>query len=123
MASNEGTLYERLGGRDQVDRIVIGMYARIATNAKLVPFFRDVEMDRQMTKLTDFVSYAFGGPGSNRDLRQAHHHLVERGLHDKHFDLVAACFAAAMREAMIDERLIAEALAVVEGVRDEVLGR
>lgn len=116
-------LYERLGGKDAVTATVIKMYEKILTDDLLMPFFVNVDMARLRASQTAFVTLAFGGPNhyDGQHLRQAHAKL--NGLSDIHFDAVAGHLTAAMRELNVAEPLIAEALAIVETTRADVLNR
>lgn len=71
------------------------------------------------------MTWAFGGPSEyrGRDLRAAHAKLVKQGLGDAHFDAVARHLDATLRELGVAEPLIAEALSIVGGQREEVLNR
>ena len=82
-------------------------------------------MERQRAKQKIFLAYAFGAPVKyqGKDLRAGHQHLVERGLHDEHFNAVAENLAATLQDLRVDPALIDEVLALVESTRDDVLGR
>ena len=68
---------------------------------------------------------AFGGPVKydGKDLRQAHAHLVARGLNDSHFDAVAGHLQSTLKELGVANDLIAEVMALVGSTRNDVLNR
>jgi hemoglobin len=68
---------------------------------------------------------AFGGPHNytGLDMRRAHAHLVQQGLNDSHFDAVMEHLGATMKELNVPDELIAQAAAIAEGTRNDVLGR
>ena len=72
-----------------------------------------------------FGAVAFGQaiPYTGRNIRQAHSHLVEHGLGDKHFDLIAGHLTNTLKELSVSGDLIAEVLTIVEGTRSDVLSR
>lgn len=119
------TLFQRLGGRPAVEATVEKMYEKILSDPKLKPFFEGVEMPRLRRSQVAFVTMAFGGPNhyTGANMRDAHSHLVERGLSDEHFNAVATHLATAMAELGVAEPLIQEVLAVVETTRGDVLSR
>ena len=68
---------------------------------------------------------AFGGPHNytGKDMREGHAHLVERGLDDSHFDAVMENLGATLKELNVPDDLIAQAAAIAESTRNDVLGR
>ena len=120
------SLYDRLGGANAVNAAVDIFYDKILTDPVLTPLFEGVDMERQRRKQVMFLTVAFGGPMaySGDGLRAAHKRLVEeKGLNDDHFDAVIGHLADTLAELGVDEGLIAEAGAIAESVRDDVLGR
>jgi hemoglobin len=72
------------------------------------------------------MSWAFGGPAEyrGRPLREAHAKLVrDKGLSDTHFAAVAKHLEDTLNELGVEQALIAEALGIVGGVKNEVLNR
>jgi len=82
-------------------------------------------MAKQAEHLKTFMTVAFGGPNNytGRSLRDGHARLVKMGLTDSHFDAVMEHLGATMQELNVPAELIAEAAALVESVRGEVLGK
>lgn len=120
------TLFERIGGADAVRAAVTRLYGKILNDATLLPFFADIDIERLRRSQSAFVSHAFGCPHSNDgvvNLRQAHKRLVAQGLSDEHFDSVARHLREVMEELGVPKAEIAEALAVVETTRTEILDR
>lgn len=118
------TLYARLGGAAAVDAAVPLFYARVLADARLLPFFAGIPMDRLERHQRQFLTYAFGGPNqySGRGLSAAHRRLVtDMGLTDGHFDAVVGHLAATLRELGVAEPLIGEVAAVAESVRGQIL--
>lgn len=122
---NSSSLYDRLGGEAAVLAAVDRFYEKVMADDLLRPFFAGLEMPAQVKKQVAFMSRAFGGPAEyqGRDLRQAHAPLLKRGLGDAHFDAVARHLSDTLREMGVAQSLIEEALAIVGGTRNEVLGR
>jgi hemoglobin len=48
---------------------------------------------------------------------------VKRGLNDSHFDAVMENLGATLKELNVPDELIAEAAAIAESTRNDVLGR
>lgn len=119
------SLYQRIGGENAVQAAVTKMYDKILSDELLAPFFENVDVDVLRLSQRAFVSHAFGAatPYRGSSLRDAHRHAVSQGLTDAHFDRVNAHLQAAMRELGVSEELIAEAAAIVESTRGDVLNR
>jgi hemoglobin len=119
------SLYESLGGEAAVTAAVDIFYRKVLADELLAPFFSGVDMERQAAKQRAFLTVAMGGPNkyTGRGMRAAHARSVEAGLSDAHFDAVVGHLAATLRELGVTDDKIAEAGAIVETTRDQVLGR
>jgi len=120
------TLYEKLGGEPAIDAAVDLFYSKVLADERISHFFSNTDMLRQRQHQKMFLSYAFGGmPGySGKGMREAHAPLVEKlGLNDSHFDAVVENLGAALVELKVPEALIAEAAAIAESVRADVLNK
>lgn len=56
-------------------------------------------------------------------MRNAHAPLVKKGLDSSHFDAVMEHLGATLTELNVPGELIAEAAAITESVRNDVLGK
>jgi len=119
----EASLYQRLGGKPSMDAAITLFYKKVLADERINGFFEDVDMKRQAKKQKAFLSAAFGGPEpwKGKDLRTAHKNLD--GIKDAHFDAVAENLQSTLTELKIDEKLIAEVMAIAGSVRDEVLNK
>ena len=120
------TLFEKLGGADAVDAAVDQFYDKVLADDRIKHFFEGVDMRRQAQHQKLFLTYAFGGapnyPG--QAMRAAHLKLVEeQGLNDDHFDAVVENLGATLQEMGVANDLIAEAAAIAESTRADVLNR
>jgi hemoglobin len=119
------TLYDKIGGEAAVNAAVDIFYRKVLADDRISSFFDGVDMDKQAAKQKSFLTLAFGGPNNytGEDMRKGHAHLVERGLNDSHFDAVMENIGATLTELNVPEELIAEAAAIAESTRNDVLGR
>jgi len=92
------TLYDKLGGQAGVDTAVEIFYRKVLMDERICEFFDDVDMDRQILKQKAFLTMVFGGPVAytGKDMRAAHQHLVERGINDRHVDVVIELLATSL---------------------------
>lgn len=119
------SLFERIGGEAAVNAAVDLFYRKVLADDRINAFFEGIDMDRQVAKQKAFLTMAFGGP-SNYDgkaMRDGHAHLVARGLNDTHFDAVMEHLGATLTELGVPADAIAEAAAIAEGTRNDVLGK
>ncbi len=119
------SLFERIGGEGAVDAAVDRFYRKVLADARLHPFFDDVDMERQRAQQKAFLTMVFGGPNdySGADLASAHAKLVKRGLNDEHFDAVAGHLMATLWDLKVPDPLVSEVMAIAGGTRDTILGR
>lgn len=119
------TLYEKIGGDAAVNAAVDIFYRKVLADDRINQFFEGVDMDKQAAKQKAFLTMAFGGPHNytGKDMRDGHAHLVKNGLNDSHFDAVMENLGATLKELNVPDELIAEAAAIAESTRNDVLGR
>jgi len=126
MDTSANTLFERLGGEETLRTAVRAFYFNVFRDERVAHLFADVNSERLLKHQQDFMTYAFGGPGAyaGRSLGEAHGKLVaERGLSDQHFDAIVEILATTLRDLDIGTDLIAEVCRIVNGVRQDVLGK
>jgi len=119
------TLYERIGGEAAVNAAVDIFYRKVLADYRINRFFDNADMEKQVAKQKAFFTMAFGGPNNytGTDMRTAHAHLVKMGLNDSHFDAVMEHLGATLTELNVPANLIAEAAAIAESTRKDILGK
>jgi hemoglobin len=119
------SLYTDIGGEAAVNAAVDIFYRKVLKDARIKHFFDGIDMDKQAAKQKAFLTLAFGGPNnySGADMRRGHAHLVAKGLNDSHFDAVMENLGATLTELNVPANLIAQAAAIAESTRKDVLGK
>lgn len=119
------SLYAQLGGEAAVDAAVDIFYRKVLSDNRINRFFDGVDMEKQAAKQKAFLTMAFGGPHhyTGMDMRRGHADLVKNGLNESHFNAVMENLAATMKELNVPDHLIAQAAAIAESTRNDVLGR
>jgi len=119
------TLYERLGGEPAVNAAVDIFYRKVLADHWINRFFDKTDMEKQMAKQKAFLTMAFGGPHNytGQDMRSGHARLRDMGLNETHFDAVMEQLGATLKELNVPDEEIAEAAAIAESTRKDVLGR
>ncbi len=119
------SLFQRLGGQEAVDSVVETFYRKVLMDDRINQYFEDIDMDEQIQKQKAFLTMVFGGPASysGRDMREAHRHLVDRGLNDQHVDAVLELLASSLADHGVSQEDISEVAGIANSVRDDVLSR
>lgn len=119
------SLYTDIGGEAAVNAAVDIFYRKVLKDDRINRFFEGVDMDKQAAKQKAFLTMAFGGPHNytGEDMRRGHAHLVAQGLNDSHFDAVMEHIGATLTELNVPANLIAQAAAIAESTRKDVLGK
>ena len=121
----EETLFEKIGGKNAVELASIKLYYHILEDDRIKDFFKDIDLKKQSTKMTAFLTYIFGGPSlyTGRNMRKAHKNVVEQGLNDEHVDAMLENVHITLNEMEIPVDLQKQVLARLEKHRDDVLCR
>lgn len=119
------TLYDKIGGEAAVNAAVDIFYRKVLADDRISRFFEGVDMEQQAAKQKAFLTMVFGGPHeyTGKDMREGHAHLVKDGLNDSHFDAVMENLGATLQELNVPGELIAQAAAIAESTRNDVLGK
>jgi hemoglobin len=119
------SLFSEIGGEGAVNAAVDIFYRKVLKDDRIKHFFDGVDMTKQAAKQKAFLTMAFGGPHnySGEDMRKGHAHLVAKGLNDSHFDAVMENLGATLTELKVPGNLIAQAAAIAESTRKDVLGK
>lgn len=119
------SLYTEIGGDGAVNAAVDIFYRKVLKDDRINRFFAGVDMEKQAAKQKAFLTMAFGGPHNytGEDMRRGHAHLVAQGLNDSHFDAVMEHIGATLAELNVPANLIAQAAAIAESTRNDVLGK
>lgn len=119
------SLYDDIGGEAAVDAAVDLFYQKVLADSRINNFFNGTNMDQMRAMQKKFLTYAFGGPNNydGVDMQKAHAKAVSFGLNDSHFDAVVENLGAALQELGVPQDKIAEAAAIAESVRNDVLNK
>lgn len=119
------SLYDEIGGEAAVNAAVDLFYRKVLKDDRIKHWFDGTDMARQAAKQKAFLTLAFGGPNhyTGEDMRKGHAHLVAKGLNDADFDAVMDNLGATLKELNVPDNLIAQAAAIAESTRNDVLGR
>jgi hemoglobin len=119
------SLFENIGGQPAVDAAVDLFYRKVLNDDRVSHYFDDADMDDQRAKQKSFLTMVFGGPNdyTGESLRDAHKDLVDDGLNDSHFDVVAVHLQNTLDELGVPANLVNQVMALAAGTRDDILNR
>ena len=77
------TLYETIGGEENIKKLVTAFYQRVLADPLLAPFFEGTTIEKLENMQIAFFTIALGGPepGKMPSLTEAHR---DRGIQSKH---------------------------------------
>jgi hemoglobin len=119
------SVYSEIGGDAAINAAVDIFYRKVLSDKRINHFFEGTDMVKQAAKQKAFLTMALGGPNNytGEDMRKGHAHLVAKGLNDSHFDAVMEHLGATLTELKVPGHLIAQAAAIAESTRKDVLGK
>ena len=114
-------MYDKIGGKAAMKTAVDRFYARVLDDKSLRPFFEGTDMEVQRSKQAAFLAYALGGVENwkGKNMLEAHKHLT---LTEDDFGAVARHLEDTLEELGVAGDVIADAMSVVAGTKDDVLG-
>jgi hemoglobin len=117
----EQNLYEKVGGEEAIAKVVDYFYNELVLKDETVNhFFEDVDMEKQKSHQTKFISFALGGPKnySGKSMAKAHEGM---NLQPEHFNAIAKHLHDALAHYGVPEADIDTALTRVASLRDDIL--
>lgn len=114
------TLYERLGGRDAISKVVDVFYDKVLADESVNHFFKETDMEKQRRHQSLFISWALGGPNqySGKSMELAHKGM---NLDESHFGAIANHLAESLREFNVSEQDINEVLEKLSSMKNDIL--
>lgn len=115
-----GSLFEKYGGFETVQKIVIDFYREILSRDSLAPYFENVNLERLIDHQTRFVSHLLGGPANyqGKTLQAAHAQLKISGAA---FDEVASILALVLEDAGVTNEDIESIMNIVGSARSQII--
>jgi hemoglobin len=117
----EQNLYEKVGGEEAIAKVVDYFYNELVLKDETVnQFFEGVDMDKQKSHQTKFISFALGGPKNytGKSMAKAHEGM---NLQPEHFNAIAIHLHDALAHFGVPESDIDTALTRVASLRDDIL--
>lgn len=115
------SLYDRLGGQDGIQALVIAFYTRVMTDPELSPFFRHTEIGKLHHMQSEFFTMATGGPASYTGMPLAHVHHG-RGITGFHFSRFVEHLVATLEELGVIDAEAEQVIERINSYANEVTG-
>lgn len=119
-------MFVRLGGEEEVARIVETLYRKCENDERVSRFFNPDKVSALIMKQKAFSTVLFGGPHryTGKGINAVHRGLVVRyGLSDQHFDTFGELLLESLCERGVNEDLLPEISEVYHSWKDVVLSR
>jgi len=115
-----GSLDERLGGKDAISAVIDDFVARCAADRRINAKFIRTDIPRLKTNLVDQVCEATGGPCtySGRDMRTTHDGMAVTG---GEFDALVADLVATLDRFNVGETEKSELLGALASLRADIV--
>lgn len=95
------TLYDKLGGKEAVSKVVDIFYQKVLKDERVNGFFKNTEMEKQRRHQTAFISAAIGGPQySGRSMEKAHEGM---NLQEVHWDAVVEHLVSSLKDVGVTD--------------------
>ncbi|ADG05890.1 group I truncated hemoglobin [Kyrpidia tusciae] len=115
------TLYERLGGKEGIGKVVDTFYDKVLADPRVRHFFANTDMEKQRRHQTLFISFAAGGPEyTGRSMRKAHEGL---GIQNEHFEAIVELLIDSLREHGVVEADIDTVAQKLAPLRSDIVER
>lgn len=102
MTSDKTTLYDQIGGKQTVERLIKEFYNRVLGDEELAPFFEQTSMDRLRHMQQEFFAAALDGPATMSELDLAYAHSG-RGIRTHHFNRFVQHLLATLESIGVNE--------------------
>ena len=122
MNETKTTLYERLGGKEAIAKVVDHFYDNVLADDKVNGYFENTDMKKQRQHQTLFITFATGGPNEYKglDMKKAHEGL---GIDDEAFDRIVYHLTNALKHYNVKEEDIQEVAEKLAPLKEDIVER
>jgi hemoglobin len=118
---DEKSLYDRLGGKDAITKVVDDFVNTAATDGRIKEFFTNTDAAALKAKLVDQICEGTGGPCkySGKDMKTVHTGMK---ITEDHFNALVEDFVKALDKFKVPEKEKTEVLGILGGMKGDVVG-
>jgi hemoglobin len=120
VSANQGSLYDRLGGKESIRTVMDDFVARVKADPRIGDQFQSTDANRLASQLTDQVCEATGGPCKyvGLDMKAAHAGMV---ITKAHFNALVEVLVASMNAKGVPFSLQTDILALLAPMHRDVI--
>jgi hemoglobin len=120
MATQEKSLYDRLGGKPAITAVVDDFVQRVAADRRINRFFANTDIPSFKAKLVDQICEASGGPCkyTGKDMKTTH---AGMGVTDADFNALVEDLVATLDKFKVPEKEKGELLGVLGPMRKDIV--
>ena len=117
----EPTLYQRLGGREAINAVVVDSIGNVSADPRINARFANIDANDLSDNLVDLICERTGGPCVYKGRNMADSH---EGMHirDDEFDALVEDLVKSMRKFKVPEREQRESVAILARMRNAIVG-
>lgn len=121
-AAEPQKLYDRLGGKDGIAKVVDMFIANVAADVRINAQFQNADITNLKTKLVDQICEASGGPCkyTGKNMKEAH---VGMAITGADFDALVEDLVKALKDAGVGEQEQGELLGVLGPMKPDIVTR
>jgi hemoglobin len=114
------SLYDRLGGKDAITKVVEEFVANVSADQRINAFFKNTDAVRLKTMLVDQICEATGGPCkyTGKDMKSLH---AGMGVKDADFDALVEDLKKALDKFEVPEKEQGELLGALGPMRADIV--
>jgi hemoglobin len=116
------SLYDNLGGKPAIEKVVDELHKRILADGSLKPFFATTDMAKQRNHQVAFFSQIFDGPKEYKGRAMDKTH-TGMSLQQPHFDAILKHLNESMAAAGVSADNTKAAVASVTALKGSILGK
>jgi len=122
MVAKEKSLYERLGGKENITKVVDDFVGRVAADNRINSFFATTDIPRFKMHLVNQICEASGGPCkyTGRDMKTTHRGM---GVTKAHFDALVQDLVATLDKFKVPDKEKNELLSVLGPMQKDIVER
>ena len=122
MATQEQSLYNRLGGKPAITAVVDDFVARVAADRRINRFFANTDVPPFKAKLVDQICEASGGPCkyTGKDMKTAH---AGMGVANADFDALVEDLVTTLDKFKVPAKEKGELLGVLGPMRKDIVSK
>ncbi len=121
MTPSEPTLYDRLGGKPAIAKVVDDFIANVAKDKVINRRFKGTDIPALKANLVDQLCEATGGPCkyAGKDMRKAHTGMA---ISDREFNAMGRDMLRALQKNKVPERETGEVMQALGGMKKDIVG-